>query len=65
MHLQISKVFREVLDLHIGVENVFDYRQPNPIVAADDPFAPQFDASMVWGPIMGRVIYVGARFSVL
>ena len=65
MNLQITKVFREVLDVHIGVENVFNYRQENPIVAADNPFRPSFDASMIWGPVMGRVIYTGIRLKLL
>lgn len=62
VNLQITKVFREVLDVHIGAENVFNFRQENPIVAADDPFRSTFDASMIWGPIMGRVVYFGVRY---
>lgn len=61
MNAQISKLFRERLEVHIGVENLFNYMQPNPIVASDAPFSDSFDASMVWGPVMGRVIYGGIR----
>ncbi len=65
LNVQIAKDFYDRLEVHIGVENAFDYRQDNPIVAADNPFAPEFDASMVWGPVMGRVIYAGIRLKLL
>jgi outer membrane receptor for ferrienterochelin and colicin len=61
VNAQISKLFREKLEVHIGVENLFDFMQNNPIVAASEPFSENFDASMVWGPVMGRVIYGGIR----
>jgi outer membrane receptor for ferrienterochelin and colicins len=41
-----------------------DYRQQNPIVSANDPFGPHFDASMVWGPVDGRRIYFGLRYKI-
>jgi outer membrane receptor for ferrienterochelin and colicins len=41
-----------------------DYKQQNPIVASDAPFSKYFDASMVWGPIYGRMFYAGLRFKI-
>ena len=44
-------------------ENLFDYRQDDPIIAPDDPFGPYFDSGFVWGPIFGRNIYAGVRYA--
>ncbi|NEM97342.1 TonB-dependent receptor plug domain-containing protein [Pontibacter burrus] len=60
---QISRAFKR-WELYSGVENLLNYRQPSPIVGASNPFGPDFDASMVWGPIAGRVIYAGLRFRI-
>lgn len=55
-----------IADLHIyaGVENLLNYRQQNPIVSADAPYSKYFDASMVWGPIYGRMLYGGLRLRI-
>lgn len=47
---------------YLGVENLLNFKQPNPIVSAENPFGAYFDASMVWGPIYGRMLYAGIRF---
>ncbi len=60
---QITRRFR-FADLYLGVENLGNFRQTDPILAADDPFGPWFDASMVWGPITGRKIYAGIRITI-
>ena len=36
--------------------------QHDTVVAADDPFGPYFDGTLVWGPLMGRRFYAGFRF---
>lgn len=59
---QITRNFNKKWAAYVGVENIFDFRQDNPIVAAENPFGSEFDASMVWGPIFGRMIYGGVRF---
>ncbi len=51
-------------DLYIGGENLTNYKQNDPILAADDPFGDQFDASVIWGPISGIKIYGGIRFTI-
>ncbi|QCR22912.1 TonB-dependent receptor domain-containing protein [Pontibacter sp. SGAir0037] len=60
---QVSRAFKH-WELYLGGENLLNYRQPNPIYGADDPFGHAFDASMVWGPITGRIIYAGMRFKI-
>ncbi len=59
---QVSKSWKDKFELYLGAENLFDFRQQSPILAADDPFGPYFDSSLVWGPIFGRNIYIGGRF---
>lgn len=51
-------------DVYLGVENIMDYRQNNPIINADNPFGSDFDSSLIWGPLMGRKIYIGTRIRI-
>jgi outer membrane receptor for ferrienterochelin and colicin len=60
----LTKFNKADFHIYIGVENALDYKQPNPIVASDAPFNKYFDASMVWGPIYGRMLYAGLRFKI-
>ncbi len=60
-HIQVSKQWR-LFDAYLGVENAFNYRQSNPIIDAANPFGNLFDASMIWGPVNGRTIYLGFRY---
>jgi hypothetical protein len=60
---QITKKFRK-FETYAGCENILNYTQKNPIIAASDPFGTNFDASMVYAPIDGRVIYIGLRLSI-
>lgn len=50
-------------DIYVGCENILNYYQKNPIIDADKPFSPDFNSSVVWGPLMGRKFYIGARFN--
>lgn len=50
-------------DVYIGGENLTNYRQKTPILEAQEPFGPGFNASCVWGPIMGIKVYAGMRFT--
>ncbi len=49
-------------DIYVGGENLTDYKQSNPIIASHDPFSENFDGSMIWGPVAGRMFYVGLRY---
>ncbi len=51
------------LDVYIGVENMFNIRQKNAIIDAENPFSQYFDASLIWGPVFGRNIYLGMRYA--
>ena len=63
LYAQITKRFKG-LDLYVGGENLTNYRQHMPILHADDPFSTDFDASCVWGPLMGLKIYAGIRVTI-
>ena len=63
MNAQISKSWNnETFELYAGGENLTGYMQPNPILGADTPYSQYFDASMIWGPVMGRNVYFGLRY---
>ncbi len=64
MNAQVSKTLgkKHPMDFYIGGENLGNYFQKNVIVAADQPFSPYFDASLVWGPVTGRMFYLGWRY---
>ena len=49
-------------EVYAGCENIFDFRQYQPIIGWEDPFGPYFDTSSVWGPTRGQEIYLGVRF---
>lgn len=61
-YAQITRKFNKV-ELYAGGENLLNYRQPDPIISADDPFSDNFNASIIWGPLMGIRIYAGMRLS--
>ena len=64
INTQLSKSLgkKKSTDLYLGVENLTDFKQTNPIIAASAPFSPYFDASLIWGPLTGRMFYVGWRW---
>ena len=66
MNAQISKTVgkKHPMDFYIGGENLGNYYQKNVIVAANQPFSPYFDASLVWGPVTGRMFYAGWRYKI-
>ncbi len=63
LNAQLTRAFKRV-EVYAGVENLTNYRQPNPIESAAFPFGPNFDAAMVWGPVYGRLTYAGLRYRI-
>ena len=63
IHAQVSRRFKR-FEIYAGSENITNYVQHNPIIAFDDPFGEYFDASMVWGPLIGRTFYRGIRMTI-
>ena len=48
---------------YIGIENILNVKQTNPIISAQDPQDSSFDATMVWGPITGINVYGGITYN--
>ena len=63
LNAQITKKFKE-FDAYVGCENLTNFTQKDPITEASRPYHTYFDTMMVWGPIVGRMIYAGLRFTV-
>ncbi len=62
INAQVSRYFKK-WSIYAGGENLTNYKQTNPIIAADQPFGNYFDSSMIWGPVSGMNIYAGLRFT--
>lgn len=63
MNAQISKSWNDGnIEVYAGGENLTGYMQHDLITAADAPFSHAFDGALIWGPGMGRNIYVGFRY---
>lgn len=58
--LQVTRKFKN-LDVYLGIENILNFRQKNPIRSFENPYSDNFDASMIWGPVVGRIAYFGIR----
>lgn len=62
LNAQVTKYFR-TWSIYLGGENLTGFTQKNPIIDVVNPNSPDFDASMVWGPIQGAKIYAGFRWA--
>lgn len=47
-YTQIARKFNK-WEMYVGAENMFNFKQENPVMSASNPFLPGFDATMVWG----------------
>jgi outer membrane receptor for ferrienterochelin and colicin len=63
INAQVTKFFKK-WNIYVGGENLTNFKQENPIIAADQPFGDYFDSSMIWGPVSGMNIYAGIRYSI-
>lgn len=64
MNAQVTRVFSPVFEVYIGGENIGNYKQEKAILGANDPFGPNFDASVAYAPIFGQMYYAGLRFKI-
>ena len=60
---QLTRVFSPQFEVYLGGENLSNQRQVNPVIGIDQPFGRNFDASLVYAPVFGRMIYAGLRFN--
>jgi hypothetical protein len=62
LYAQVTRRFKG-WDVYVGAENLTNYTQKNPIIGADNPQQAIFDASCIWGPLMGIKAHIGFRFT--
>ena len=63
LNAQISRGFRWG-NIYLGSENLLGFTQSNPIIDAKNPFGSAFDASLVWAPVAGRMVYAGLKYKI-
>lgn len=61
-HAQITRNFKH-FSMYLGAENLTNFVQKNPIISPENPYSDSFDTSMVWGPLMGRMFFLGFRYT--
>jgi outer membrane receptor for ferrienterochelin and colicins len=64
VNAQVTRVFGPTFEIYLGAENLTNYRQPNAIIASEEPFGEHFDSSLIWGPVFGRMAYAGLRWKI-
>ena len=64
MNAQITRTFSSTFEMYIGAENIGNYKQDKAIVGNENPFGPNFDASMIYAPVFGQMYYAGLRFKI-
>lgn len=62
LYAQVTRRFKG-WDVYLGAENLTNFRQQNAIIGASNPRQPSFDASCIWGPLMGIKAHIGLRFT--
>lgn len=63
LNAQATRWFRH-FSVYVGGENLTNYRQPTPVMGADDPWSARFEPTMVWGPVHGITFYAGLRLNI-
>jgi len=62
--VSLSNCFSKKFEVYVGAENLTNTRQQNPVLGSDNPFGSNFDTTIVYAPIFGRMIYTGFRFKI-
>lgn len=60
LSMQITRWFRH-FSVYVGAENLTDFTQKSPIIGASNPWNKEFEPTLVWGPVDGRMFYAGVR----
>ena len=61
-YAQVSRRIKN-WDIYIGCENIAGFTQENPIISGENPYSAAFNSTCIWGPLMGRKVYLGVRFN--
>ena len=59
---QVTRRFKG-WDVYMGAENLTNFTQKDAIIGWDNPRQASFDASCIWGPLMGIKAHIGFRFT--
>ena len=62
LYAQVTRRFKG-WDVYVGAENLTNFRQKDAIISWSNPLLSTFDASCIWGPLMGIKAHVGFRFT--
>ena len=68
LYAQVTRRFKG-WDVYIGAENLTNFRQKDPVLGSKfgnthvNPRVSSFDASCIWGPLMGIKAHIGFRFT--
>lgn len=62
LQAQITREF-QYFSIYLGGENLTNYKMPNPVLNAQDPWSAGFDTTQIWGPVTGAMIYIGVRIN--
>ena len=57
---QVTRWFRH-WSIYVGGENLTGFMQKTPIYGASNPCGSDFEPTLVWGPVEGRMFYAGVR----
>ena len=57
---QVTRWFRH-WSIYVGGENLTGFKQKTPIYGASNPWGRDFEPTLVWGPVEGRMFYAGVR----
>ncbi len=63
-HLQFAERVGRSSEIYVGVKNLFNYVQRDPIIDPQHPFGDDFDTARVFGPLQGRRVLLGMRSTV-
>jgi outer membrane receptor protein involved in Fe transport len=61
LNAQVTRNFRH-WSIYVGGDNITNYKQKTPIIDAANPWGNNFDATMVYAPLHGIVVYAGFRY---
>jgi len=59
---QATYVFKANLELYVGGENLTNFMVHDAIIMGNETDSSLFDGSLLWGPVFGRMGYVGLRW---
>lgn len=62
LNAQVTRWFRH-FSIYVGGENLTNYKQRVPIIAADRPWSVRFEPTLIWGPVSGAMVYAGVRIN--